>query len=98
MVSGNGFDLIQRAMMKVQPSPDEFSHNSPPEEVRAGVITLRKSSGWRQPCNLNELAALLPFEMVALKTGIRSVATHCQLLSLRHQNGNKIARKQSVCN
>ncbi|XP_039891728.1 plexin-B2a [Simochromis diagramma] len=32
VVSGNGFDLIQRAMMKVQPSPDEFSHNSPPEE------------------------------------------------------------------
>uniref|UniRef100_A0A669DD70 Plexin b2a, tandem duplicate 1 n=1 Tax=Oreochromis niloticus TaxID=8128 RepID=A0A669DD70_ORENI len=62
VVSGNGFDLIQRAMMKVQPSPDEFSHNSPPEEVRAGVITLGKSSGWRQPCNLNELAVLVPLK------------------------------------
>lgn len=38
-VVGNGFDLIQRATMRVLPSTDEFSENTAPAEVSmlAGV-------------------------------------------------------------
>lgn len=36
MVTGNGFDLIQRATMKVLPSTDEFSDNTSPDAVRVG--------------------------------------------------------------
>ena len=33
-VMGNGFDLIQRATMRVLPSTDEFSEDTSPAEVR----------------------------------------------------------------
>lgn len=33
MVIGNGFDLIQRATMIVQPTADEFSQSTAPVEV-----------------------------------------------------------------
>ncbi|XP_070709553.1 plexin-B2-like [Pempheris klunzingeri] len=39
VVVGSGFDLIQRATMKVMPSPDEFSHNTAPVEFVQGALS-----------------------------------------------------------
>lgn len=40
MVSGTGFDLIQRATMKVLPSADEFSEDTPADVVSVGPETV----------------------------------------------------------
>ncbi|XP_074553968.1 plexin-B2-like [Halichoeres trimaculatus] len=39
VVTGNGFDLIQNATMKVLPSTDEFSQNAPPVEFVTGSLS-----------------------------------------------------------
>ncbi|CAJ1054611.1 plexin-B2a [Xyrichtys novacula] len=39
VVTGTGFDLIQRATMKVLPSTDEFSQNTSPVEFAAEVLS-----------------------------------------------------------
>ncbi|XP_030576486.1 plexin-B2-like [Archocentrus centrarchus] len=41
VVFGNGFDLIQRATMRVQPSPDEFAQKLPPDDL--GLDALSKN-------------------------------------------------------
>lgn len=40
VVMGNGFDLVQRATMKVLPSYDEFSQNTSPAEVSGLLFVL----------------------------------------------------------
>lgn len=42
-VVGSGFDLIQRATMKVLPSTDEFSQNTRPVEVSTSRTTVNFS-------------------------------------------------------
>lgn len=41
-MTGNGFDLIQRATMKVLPSTDEFSEETSPAEVSVGPGARRR--------------------------------------------------------
>lgn len=43
-VMGSGFDLIQRATMKVLPSTDEFSEDSSAAEVRWSLSVRPRSS------------------------------------------------------
>lgn len=52
MVTGNGFDLIQRATMKVRPSTDEFSDDTSPDLARVGPEVCREDTvtqGWETP-------------------------------------------------
>lgn len=61
MVTGNGFDLIQRATMKVLPSTDELSANTSPDVVRVGPEVCPVMQGWETQLFLSFIQLLYYF-------------------------------------
>lgn len=58
VVVGSGFDLIQRATMKVIPSTDEFSQDAAPVEVRLCLCLLQVAPERRAPAAAADVGSL----------------------------------------
>lgn len=67
MVTGNGFDLIQRATMKVLPSTDEFSDNTSPDVVRVGPEVCQEVTamqGWETQLSIIKFFIIFPLSLL----------------------------------